>query len=199
MAEIRPKRLQKQGDGSRKQWENCAAASAAMAALRARKNVKPPTVFPWLTTGLPTMSSAIRSWCDRHYNTDVVAGLYQKWVNPAILTMYKVKMGYAYLISWKQAVAFILDHRGATFSIMYSEVLGTRYASSATFGGRHRIYVNERRYNKDRDRFEFLVYDPLADGRHSWVPKGPQWWPAKLLRRAVERAGVEISYTPRTN
>lgn len=198
MAEKRPKRLQRQGDGSPRQWENCAAAAEAMAVLRARNNIKPPTVFPWLTTRLPTMSSAIRSWCDRHFDTTVVAGLYQRWVNAAALKMYRVSMGYAFNISWKQAVAFIVDHRGATFTIQYSEVLGTRFAASGTFGGRHRIYVNERRFNKDKSRFEFLVYDPLADGRHSWVPKGPQWWPAKLLKRAVERAGVEISYTPRT-
>lgn len=198
MAEVRPAALQKQGDGSKKQWENCAAASAAMAALRARKNVNPKLGFPWLTTTLPTMSSAIRKWCDNHFDTTVVDGLYQSWVNKAVKRMYGVTMGYAFGIDWRTAVAFLKDHRGITVTIQYSEVLGTRYASSSTFRGRHRVYVNHRRRNKRTGKFQFLVYDPLADGRRAWVPKGPQWWPAGLLRRATEAAGIEVSYTPKT-
>lgn len=198
MAEVRPAALQKQGDGSRKQWTNCAAASAAMAALRARKNVKPTTSFPWLTTSLPTMSSAIRQWCDNHYNTTVIRGLYQKWVNPAVKAMYGVSMGYAYAVGWSTFTALILAHRGATVTVQYSVILGTKYACFASFTGRHRWYINERRYNSTLGRYEYLVYDPGADGRHSWVPKGPQWVPATLVRKAMEAAGIEISYTPAT-
>lgn len=198
MAEVRPKALQKQGDGSPWQWQNCAAASAAMAALRARKNVRPTTVFPWLTTSLPTMSSAIRKWCNAHFNTGAVAGLYQSWVNAAIKAMYGVTMGYAWDVPWETAISFIRAHRGCSVSIKYSVILPTAYASSAGFTGRHRVFWNEIRYNSTKGRYEALIYDPLADGRRSWIPKGPQWWPLSLVRKAMEAATIEVSYTPPT-
>lgn len=216
MAEYRP-RWYGQGDGSSQQWENCAAAAAGMAADRARKGVKPATSFPWRPprkrqsdgTGWvysrPTMSEAIRRWCNNHFDTTVVKGLYQRWVNTAVRRMYGVAMGYAYAISWATFVSFILAHRGATVSVTYSKILGTPYAGSRTFTGRHRVYVNERRKRTwtdssgvVRSRYEFLVYDPLCDHRYKWVPQGPQWWPAGLLRRAMEASGIEVSYTPAT-
>lgn len=198
MAEERPVRHQTQGDGSRKQWKNCAAATGGNAVLRARKNVNPKRGYPWATLSLPTMSSAIRDWCDRHFNTSAVEGLRQDWVNAALRAMYGVSMGYAYLISWVKVVAFILDHRGISVSVIYAYFLGTAYAGSATFTGRHRIFINERRWNSTKQRHEFLVYDPLCDGRRASIPKGPQWVPVALVRKAMEAAGIEVSYTPAT-
>ncbi len=200
----RPKALQRQGDGSKKQWSNCAAAAAANAALRALKNVNPKMGHPWLTTTLPTMSSAIRRWCDSHFNTTGIAGLYQRWVNAAIRSMYGVEMGYYWQDkdsndeAWAVFRALVLAGRGTSVSITYSADLGTKHAAFSGFVGRHRVYVNERRYNATKDRYEFLVYDPGADGRHPWVPKGPEWWPAKLLREAMEASGIEVSYTRKT-
>jgi hypothetical protein len=197
MSEIRPIRLQKQLDGSPEQNDNCVAASAADAVLRARKNVKPATSFPWVTTKLPTMSSTIRQWCNAHFDTSVVKGLYQKWVIAAVKAMYGVSLGYAFGVDWNTARAFLLDHRGTTLTINYALIQGTQYAASG-FYGRHRIYLNEERWNAAKNRRETLVYDPLADGRHPWIPTGPQWWPNTLVRRAAESAGIEVSYTPRT-
>lgn len=199
MAEARPKALQRQLDGSPQADANCAAASAAMTALRARRNAKPASSsWPWLTTRLPTMSSAIRHWCNAHFNTRGVYGLYQKWVNAAVKAMYNVNIGYAFGIDWPTAVAYVLDHRGVTITIMYSYIQGTKFAASG-FTGRHRIYLNERRWNATKGYHEWLVYDPLADGRYPWIPKGPQWWPAPLLHRAAEAAGIEVSYTVATD
>jgi hypothetical protein len=197
MAEVRPTALQKQLDGSTWASENCAAASAAMTALRAKRNVNPKLGYPWLTTSLPTMSSATRKWCNAHYNTSVVDGLYQKWVNPAVKAMYGVSMGYAFGTNWSTLIAYLLDHRGITVTVMYSYFQGTPYAGSS-FRGRHRQYWNERRWNATKQRMEILVYDPLCDGRHPWIPKGPQWIPVSKLRQAAEAAGIEISFTPRT-
>src|SRR6185503_7188646 len=124
MAEVRPLALQKQLDGSPKASENCAAASAAMSALRARKNVNPRMGFPWLTTSLPTMSSAIRKWCEQHFNTSGVQGLYQRWVNPAVKAMYGVTLGYAFGITRTTARAYLKDHRGISITVIYSYFQG---------------------------------------------------------------------------
>lgn len=211
MAEYRPW-WYGQGDGSAQQWSNCAATSAGVAADRARKGAKPATSWPWRPartkqsdgTGWnytrPTMSESIRKWCNSHFDTTTVKGLRQSWVNAAIKAMYGVTMGYAFgsSVVWSTFVSFILDHRGCSVSVTYSKVLGTPYAGSRTFTGRHRVFVNERRYNSTLSRYEYLVYDPLCDHRYSWVPQGPQWWPASLLRSAMEASGIEISYTPAT-
>lgn len=203
MAEVRPIRNQIQGDGSSKQWENCAAASAGDAALRAKKNVNPGRGYPWATTSLPTMSSAIRKWCDNHFNTGAVSGLYQSWVNAAIRAMYGVVMGYVFgsAATWKLFISLLRDHRGVSVSITYGviqDMYGGRYAAFANFRRRHRVFINQRRYNDNKDRYEFLVYDPGADGRRSWVPNGPQWWPADMVKKAMTASGFEFSYTPRT-
>ena len=197
MAEVRPAALQKQLDGSPKASENCAAASAAMSSLRARKNVNPKMGFPWLTNSLPTMSSAIRKWCDQHFTTSVAFGLYQRWVNAAVKAMYGVTLGYAFSISRLTARAYLKDHRGISITVIYSYFQGTKYAGSVFFG-RHRIYLNEERWNATKQRVETLVYDPLCDGRHPWVPKGPQWIPNSLIWKAAEAATIEVSFTART-
>lgn len=197
-----------QKDGSDEEWRQCAAIAAGNAADRARKGVKPTTKFPWLpsitklTYGwrstLPTMASSIFDWCRRTYSTSAPGGLYQKWANAAIKAMYGVTMGYAYGIAWATFVSFIVGHRGGSVSIKYWVLHGTPFDGCRSFDGRHRVFVNERRFNSTKGIYEYLVLDGLADHRFSWIPQGPQWWPASLLKRAMEASGIEVSYTPAT-
>jgi hypothetical protein len=192
-------------DGSPKQDENCGAASGGMLADRARKGVKPATAYPWRTkitaqadgtgwrTPLPTMSSAIRSYCAQHFATNTVQGLYARWIRAALKAMYGVTTGYAYGIDWATFAAFIVAGRGCVVAINYAVVQGTRYAASG-FRGRHWIVVIERR-RLASGNYQYLVYDPLADHRNASIPQGPQWWSAGLLRRAFEATSTEIIYT----
>lgn len=196
-----------QKDGSTRQWQQCAAVAGANSTDRHRMGVKPATPYPWLPritrqsdgTGWnstrPTMAEAIFKWCLRTFNTTAPTGLYQKWVNAALKAMYGVTMGYAFGVSWATFVSYIVAKRGASVTIMYSKLHGTPYDACRTFDGRHRIYINERRYNSTKGYYEYKVYDGLADRRYSYIPQGPQWWPAPLLRRAMEAAGIEVSYT----
>ena len=193
-------------DGSPKQNENCGAASGGMLADRARKGVKPATPFPWLTkitaqadgtgwrTPLPTMASAIRTWCTQRFATNTVAGLYAKWIRAALKGMYGVDTGYAFGIDWATFAAFIVAGRGCIVAINYAVVQGTKYAASS-FRGRHWLVVIERRKNATTGLYQYLVFDPLADHRRAGIPQGPQWWPAALLRRAFEATSTEVIYT----
>lgn len=205
MATTRPKRNQRQKDGSRQQWSNCAAAAQGTAVLRHLKNVNPLKGYPWNTRTLPTMSSAIRRWCNSHFDTTTARGLRQSWVRAAAKAMYGVSMGYYWGpgsgdsidTQWRKFVAFVIDGRGVTVSVTYSAIVGTRYSGFGSFYGRHRWYVNERRWNATKGRYEFLVYGPEHDARFSWVPNGDYgiWVPSSILKRAMLLSGIEVSYT----
>jgi hypothetical protein len=202
MSEYRP-RWYPQLDGSPRQGDNCGAASGGMLADRARKGAKPATKFPWRTaispqadgtgwrTPLPTMSSAIRTWCANHFNTAGQFGLFAKWIRAALKAMYGVDTGYAIGVPWSTFVDFIVAHRGCIIAINYARVTTHRAAS---FTGRHWLFVNERR-GSAATGYEYLVFDPLADHRRAGIPQGPQWWSAGELRRAYEGTTSEIIYS----
>jgi hypothetical protein len=95
--------------------------------------------------------------------------------------MYATDMLVRYDVPWTTFRSLIIAGRGAVLQIDYGVIAPTRFDASPGFTGNHAIYVNERRSSDGA----FLVYDPLADGRRSGIPKGPQWWPASLLQRAA--------------
>jgi hypothetical protein len=178
---------------------------------RDRKGVKPAGVTaPWLpaitklTYGWrsvrPTMSEAIRNWINAHIAAaKTTTGTTHGWGIQAALALYKVTLGYRWAAAWSLFSSYVVAGRGTMVSIHYGTILGTPYSSSVGFTGRHRIYVNERRWNPTANRFEFLVDDPLAAHNASWQPQGPQWWPAWLLQKAMYAAmgnqTVEFSFT----
>ena len=94
--------------------------------------------------------------------------------------MYLVNMDVRYNVPWTTFRSLVISGRGAVVQILYSKV-PARFDASPGFGGRHAIYVNERRSSDGA----YLVYDPLADGRRRGIPKGPQWWPASVLQAAA--------------
>lgn len=200
-----------QGDGSPQQWENCGTDSTGMLADRDRKGVNPHhTVTPWLPpitkivpygwhSILPTMSSAIRNWINHNIPAAATTmGTTHGWGIQAARALYGITdLVYRWLATWSTFVSYLVAGRGQMVSIHYGSVLGTPYASSLAFAGRHRVYVNERRWNATLNRYDFLVYDPLAAHKASWQPQGPQWWPDWLLKRAMLAAcggaGVEVT------
>jgi hypothetical protein len=165
--------FRKQGDGSRCQWSNCGPASQAMAAQRYREGRDPLNHHGW-----PPMPSEIRNYI----SPNACGGTTLQDNDVAAFNLYNTNMYVRYGVPWDTFRSLVVSGRGAIVQVMYSAVLGTKYAGSSTFRGTHAIYVNERRASDGA----YLVYDPLADHRRSYIPQGPQWWPGILLRRAAE-------------
>jgi len=164
--------FRKQGDGSRCQWTNCGPASYAMAADRHRRGVDPRTSHGWKPT-----PPEIRNYVTPH--SCGATNLNQ--LDVATTHMYLVNMDVRYGIPWSSFQSLIISGRGAVVQILYRVIAPTRLDGSPGFTGNHAIYVNERRASDGA----YLVYDPLADGRRPGIPKGPQWWPASLLKAAA--------------
>jgi len=158
-----------------------------MASHRARKGVDPQTAAAWPPMPVP-IRNRIGVFCP---GTSLAQN------EAAVLPLYRVDMWPRYNIPWSSFVSLIVSGRGAAGLILYSVIAPTKFDGSPGFVGRHAIYINERRASDGA----FLVYDPLADGRRAGIPKGPQWWPASLLKRAfgafpgVDDGHVSASYT----
>jgi hypothetical protein len=164
--------FRKQGDGSRCQWSNCNPASHAMASDRHRRGCDPHNHHGWPPKP-PEVRNQIGGGC---------GGTNLEENKAAVRHLYEVNLDIRYQIPFRSFKSLIRSGRGAVIPIQYSVISGTRFDASPGFRGGHAVYVNERRKSDGK----FLVYDPLADGRRRGIPKGPQWWPARLLRRAAE-------------
>lgn len=165
--------FRKQGDGSRCQWSNCGCASHAMAADRHRKGIDPANSHGW-----KPMPAEIRN----HITPRSCGGTSLDQNKAAVLHCYGVAMLIRYNIPWASFRSLIISGRGAVVPIWYAVIAPTRFDASPGFTRGHGVFVNERRATDGA----YLVYDPLADGRRAGIPRGPQWWPGDLLRRAAE-------------
>lgn len=96
--------------------------------------------------------------------------------------LYNINFDVRYRMSWAAFKAEIAKGRGAVLQGRYYKFHKTRYDASGTFIGNHAVYINEVRYNSTYKRYEFLMYDPLADGRRSGIYKGPIWIPESTLK-----------------
>jgi len=163
--------FRKQADGSRCQWYNCNPTSHAMAADRHQRGIDPPGTALWKPTGA-YIRSFIPGGC---------GGTTLNENETVLINKYRIDMLVRYNIPWDTFRSMIIAGRGAVVNIRYSVIAPTRFDASPGFTGGHAIYVNERRSSDGA----FLVYDPLADGRRTGIPKGPQWWPGALLKAAA--------------
>lgn len=164
--------MRKQGDGTRCQWSNCGPASQAMASQRGREGRDPGNTHGW-----PPMPAEIRNYISPHS----CGGTSLNDNDGASNHLYRTDMWVRYGVPWATFVSLVISGRGACLQIRYSVIAPTKYDASPGFTENHLVFVNERRSSDGA----FLVYDPLADGRRAGIPKGPQWWPASLLRAAA--------------
>jgi hypothetical protein len=76
--------------------------------------------------------------------------------------------------------------RWVTLSIMYSTINQRRpdLSSDRHFNGGHSVGMLGRR--ESTGKVEYLIFDPLADGRKEGYPRGPKWWPRGLVFAATE-------------
>lgn len=167
--------FRKQLDGSSCAGNNCGPASASMAAQRHRLGVDPKNSHGW-----PPMPPEIRRRIIAAYGGGCT-GTSLNENDGAVNYLYGVNLAVRYDVPWASFKSMIISGRGAVVPLWYSVISPTKYDACPGFTTGHFVYVNERRATDGA----FLIYDPLADGRRSGIPKGPQWWPATLLAKAM--------------
>lgn len=83
----------------------------------------------------------------------------------------------------------LVKGEGLSVVVIYAPIAkaGRAYSGQESgFTGFHELLVNEKHPTAD----EYLIYDPLADGRRATVAKSPIWYPGSLLRLAIAEANV---------
>lgn len=73
---------------------------------------------------------------------------------------------------------------GLQYDYGYINAHARGQSGSPTFDGFHVALIVRKRASGGRT--SFLVYDGLYDGRRADIPKGPQWVPGWVLKRAAE-------------
>lgn len=163
----------KQLDGSLFGGRNCTMASASMAAIRHTRGVNPPGTATWY----PTPAYL------RGRTGDSSGGTTLAQADAVLLKLYNINLDVEYLLPWASFRNRIVSGEGAILQGGYAPIRATKYTGSETFTGNHAVYVNEARYNESANRWEYLWYDPLCDGRREGIAKGPQWLPESLVRK----------------
>jgi hypothetical protein len=155
-------------DGSRYAGTNCTCASAAMALDR------------HTTGGTRTTASRVRT-----LTGDTSGGTNLRQNEAALIKGWNVDLDLRLPTTWPD-FCFRLDMgQGAILQGASSATHGTIYSASETFRGNHAWFVNERRRLsvKGNRVTQFLVYDPLADGRRAGIATSPMWIPEPIVRR----------------
>lgn len=93
---------------------------------------------------------------------------------------------------WARLSAHVTAGKGAVLAVDYGvyRSLSPRKSGSTTFSGNHAVFVLGSR--KRGSGPEWLIWDPLNDGRRAGIPDGPVWVSAakvKASAEAVEKAG----------
>lgn len=179
----------KQLDGSMYAGLNCTMAAGAMAIIRHQRGSNPPGTAIWYP----------KPYDLRRKTGDTSGGTNLDQLDSVAYRYYGVNLEVRYGLAWETFRSEISKGRGAVLQGSYSVWAGTKYdGSRAGFRGNHAVYVNEVRRNAALNRYEYLVYDPLWDGRRTGIPKGPLWvpesWVSKfagyLIITGTIRAGV---------
>jgi hypothetical protein len=166
--------LIKQLDGSTFAGSNCTMASAAMSAVRYHKGANPKVEgSPWY----PTPRFIRLKTGDKSGGTTLPQADY------VVRHSYEANLDVILGDKWENVRERITSGEGAILQGSYSVFHGTSMDASGTFKGNHAIFVNEIRWNESQNRWDFLVYDPLADGRRSGIYTGPKWCSDSLLAK----------------
>lgn len=174
----------KQLDGTALGGSNCTVASSCMAAIRHMRGANPAGLAQWYPTP---------KWI-RAKMGDTSGGTTLAQNEAIFYKLYKIDFDVRYRATWATVVAEVKKGRGAVIQGSYQIFHGTIYDASGTFRGNHAVYINEFRYNSTKKRNEFLMYDPLADGRRN-LYHGPIWIPEATLKRFA----ANLILNPRTD
>jgi hypothetical protein len=175
-----PHRVQfvKQLDGSKYAGLNCNCAAAAMALDR-------HTIGKERTTGARV----------RQLTGDTTGGTRLQQVHDALKKGWGVDLPVKTPTSLTFLEDEIEDGRGAVVQGRSSATRGTKYQGSETFNGNHSWYLSEGRgwrlVSGHWQATDYLVYDPLADGRRPGIAKSPFWLPRRYLLTVLARLDLD--------
>lgn len=143
-----------------------------MAAIRHLKGVNPAGTAQWY----PTPRYVRSKMGDSSGGTNLAQ-------NDAIFySLYRINFDPRYGLPWSTFVSEVKKGRGAVLQGRYYVFKGTKLWATDSFTGNHAVYINEVRWNSTLKRNEFLMYDPLADGRRNFY-HGPTWVAESLLKK----------------
>jgi hypothetical protein len=156
-------------DGSRLAGFNCTCAAGAVALDR------------WTLGRLRTTGARVRL-----LTGDTIGGTTLRQVAAAI------ERGWGFSLDVHTPMDFLaMEQRihagqGGIIQGRESVYRGTRFQSSETFGGNHASFMNEgRNWHQGSDAFwraeEYLIFNPLADGRRKGIAQSPYWVPRDLV------------------
>lgn len=164
----------KQLDGSRYAGLNCNTASAAMLLDR-------HTVGAKRTTGAKV----------RDLTGDTSGGTNLAQVAAALLRGWSVSVLVQTPTSMGDFDRRLRAGQGAILQGASSATRGTQYQGSETFGGNHSWFVSEGRgwrlLSGTWVPTDYLVFDPLADGRRPGIARSPFWLPRAYLLAFAQR------------
>lgn len=142
-----------------------------MACIRHKRGINPPGISPWYPSSTwLRMKSGDRIGGTTLVQADTVTTLY-----------YGVNLDIEQGIAWANFRLRIQQGQAAILQGYYNAFKRTSYDAAPGFYGNHAVYVNEVRWNRTLLRWEYLMYDPMADGRRG-LPKGPMWIRETLLQ-----------------
>jgi hypothetical protein len=168
-----------QGDGSTYQWQNCTCASAADALDRA-------TEGKHTTTGARV----------RQLTGDKSGGTTLAQADAALRAGWGVDLDVRFMIPFLDLADEVASGHGCVLQGCYRTFHVYGLAGSAAFFGNHAIYWNEvvivRASGKvDLDGSQALIFDPLWDGRRSYVPSKQFRW-VSLRMLYLFAAGLDL-------
>lgn len=165
-----------QGDGSKLQWLNCAAASAAMFILSEATGIWPGKGKPWPPTGASFRAAT----------GDTQGGLIASTVDETANRIYGVDPDFQ-IASTEKVIAKLRAGYGLTYSHSHGPIADAGFEGSAGFRGNHSAF--DSGIEGSGSLIKITHCDPLYDGRRREIPTGPQ----KIPLRAFIRAGEFLS------
>lgn len=178
-------------DGSKHGGDNCAAASEAMRMIIQQQGKPPAMGSPWPPTGKTI----------RKKTGDKEGGLTETAVRMVAKKEYGIGADVR-VVSWSVILRKLRKGYACKFLHRYAPIADETNLSGCPphngrpgFRGNHSsVLVGIRGVGAAT---EILVADPLYDGRRDGVPKGPQFIPFPVLRKAgsrlhLDRAGTTV-------
>lgn len=118
---------------------------------------------------------------------DTSGGTTLRQVEAALRSGWGIDLAYELGAPITKMDTYLRSGRGVVVQGASKATRGTKWQASETFGGNHSWWVNEARGWSLRSGLyipeDYLVYDPLADGRRKGIAKSPFWLPRSYLLR----------------
>lgn len=164
-----------QGDGSAFQWSNCAAATWAGLVVSQQQGHRPSRGYPWYPTGASV----------RNASGDRSGGILPTTLDVTMNRVYGIDLDVR--IATIETVQSKLDHHFASgLLVQYWPISQAGLSGSPGFMGAHSVGLYGTR--TVNGVIQWLVGDPLYDGRRPAIYRGMRW----ISRSIMIKAGLAL-------